>query len=393
MATAPVGHSEVGFSAAHRWLNCPGSVEAQRGLPNISGPAAERGTRLHEVAAAALEGNMFPLEALDEDDYLLVASYVEIITKQMKALGAKLLVEQPFHLDHLHDQLWGTADAVLIWQYAHETWVQIYDLKTGGTPVAVRDADGRLNVQLSGYLLGGIQAATKAGMRPSKYRIAIVQPVRGGLKETIVERKELVQLGADLVQGVEAALAPGAPRVAGEWCQFCRAASGCPALRAAALLEVRNGFPDEDQLELPLVSEAKEVSRETSEADLLRAIEAAPIVELWLKAVRGEAFRRLNDGEPMGDWKLVAKRPRRKWLNEAQALQRLQGAGLELDDAGEFKLKTPAQIEKVIKKQKIEVDLKALVIAKSSGATMAPGDDPREAITPGQAMFDDETED
>lgn len=393
MGIEPVGHSEVGFSQAHRWLACPGSVAAQRGRPNVSGPAAQRGTDLHGVAARALEfGVDDEMNALPEQDYDIVYPYVTLVRARHKACGGTLAVEQPFHLQHLHDKLWGTADAVMVYLLNGECWVEIYDLKTGGTPVAVRDHDGKLNPQLSGYLLGGIQVATRVGMRPTRYSIAIFQPVRGGLKETVVERGELALLGADLVQGVEAALAPDAPRIAGDHCLYCLAAADCPALRLAALQEPFPGFPDEDTLDQGVLMAAQQISVDTEDAVLLGALEVAPVVELWLAAVRGEAFRRLSVGQPVGDYKLVAKRARRAWLNEPQALQRIQGAGLDLDDAGEFKLKTPAQMEKVIKRRGLKVDLAPLVVSKSSGAVMAHGDDPRPAVTPGELMFDPEPE-
>lgn len=394
MALQPVGHSPVGFSKAGQWLACPGSVEAQRGLPNASTPAAERGTRLHFVAAQALEQrSLAPLEGLDEDDYACVEQFVVYVFDVLARTNGELLIEQPFHLVHLHELLYGTADAVILWQEGGVWHAEVIDLKTGWGEVDERSEDGRVNVQCGGYLLGGLQVATAAGKNVQHMAVTIVQPNRGGVKRTPVTRRELATLAADLVEGVERALAPGAPRVAGEHCEFCLAAATCPALKAAALREVLEGFgPEDDDAVGGVALAAKAVDDATTEADLLRALAVVPLVKMWLKAVNAEAFRRLNDGLPLTGWKLVAKQARRKWLNEGQAYQRLLGAGLEEDAVGEFKLKTPAQIEKLAKKAKVEIDLLALAPAKSSGATMAPVSDKREALKPGAAMFEDETE-
>jgi hypothetical protein len=385
MATGPVGHSEVGFSKSDQWLNCPGSVEAQRGLIDIPGAAAERGTMLHGIAAKWLEtrdGAVF--DDLDEEDVDLVMPYIQYVQDRQQRLGAKLLVEQPFHLEHLHPDLWGTADAVLLWQYGNDWWLEVADYKSGGTAVEIRGLDGRINTQVGGYLLGAIKVATAAGMRPTKFRISVVQPVRGGVKDTIVERKELPVLAADLLEGVERALTPGAPRVAGTWCQFCKASGTCPELREAALVEVINGFGPEPPEVFPVIPPTEEA--------LLKALATIPLIKLWLKAIEGEAWNRLNSETGLTGWKLVAKRGRRKWIDEAQAEQRLQGAGLDRDVIGAWKLITPAQLVKLAKKLKIKVPIDALAPMKSSGATMAPIDDAREAIPPGAAMFDDEPE-
>ncbi len=395
MALQPVGHSPVGFSKAGQWLACPGSVEAQRGLPNLSSPAAERGTRLHLVAAQALEQrSLAPLEGLDEDDYAAVEQFVVYVFDVLARTNGELLVEQPFHLVHLHDMLYGTADAVIMWLEGGVWHVEVVDLKTGWGEVDERDVDGRVNVQCGGYLLGGLQVATASGKNVQRMAVTIVQPNRGGVKRTVVTRRELAVLASDLVEGVERALAPGAPRTAGEHCEFCLAAATCPVLKQAALREVLGGLgPEDDDDAVGGVSPAaKEIDQSTAEADLLSALAVVPLVKLWLKAVNAEAFRRLNDGLPLTGWKLVAKRGRRSWLNEGQAYQRLLGAGLEQDAVGEFKLKSPAQIEKVVKKAKVEIDLAALAPSKSSGATMAPVSDKREALKPGAALFDDETD-
>ena len=49
-------HSRFGASAAHRWMRCPGSIQASEGLPNVSSEFAAEGTLLHGVAEDILRG-------------------------------------------------------------------------------------------------------------------------------------------------------------------------------------------------------------------------------------------------------------------------------------------------------------------------------------------------
>lgn len=386
MATGPQGHSPVGFSKAARYLACPGSVKAEEGLPNVSSEAADRGTFMHEVAARCLEQRSAePAAELEGDELEIVQAYVaHVLDRKAREFEVtNLLVEEPFHLPHVHELLYGTADAVLLGVKASEKWLEVVDLKTGYGFVPTRK-DGRINPQLGGYLLGAIAAVRKLGFVPDHFAITVVQPKRGGPRREIVTRAELAGLATDLSDAVELALSDDAPRSAGEHCGFCLARGTCPALREAALTEARVVFDD------PVALEAQAITEDTDGEDLARALEAANVVETWLRAVRAEAFKRLNAGTEVPGYKLVAKRGRRSWLNEGQAYQRLMGAGLGEDEVREWKLLTPAKVEKLVKKAKVDVDLAELTITKSSGAKLAPESDPAPALPAGAAaVFDD----
>jgi len=77
-------------------------------------------------------------------------------------------------------------------------------------------------------------------------------------------------------------------------------------------------------------------------------------------------------------YKLVAKRAVRQWVDEYAALGALLNTGAfashELTE-----LKSPAQVEKVLKKRKIDMP-EGLITSVSSGNTLASADDPRPAV-------------
>jgi hypothetical protein len=81
---------------------------------------------------------------------------------------------------------------------------------------------------------------------------------------------------------------------------------------------------------------------------------------------------------PVPGWKLVNKRATRQWANEDVADDVLSKV-ISKDELYVAKMISPAQAEKVLKKlgQQLPDDL---VVAVSSGSTLAREDDPRPAV-------------
>jgi len=116
-----------------------------------------------------------------------------------------------------------------------------------------------------------------------------------------------------------------------------------------------------------------------SEDEIAEVLENADVIETWLTAVRGLAYTAIADGRDIPGWKLVPKRAVRKWKDARLVKQRLASEGLTgflTED-----LITPAQAEKLAKKQGIQLDLFDLVDAESSGMKLARETDSREAAT------------
>jgi hypothetical protein len=116
-----------------------------------------------------------------------------------------------------------------------------------------------------------------------------------------------------------------------------------------------------------------------SEDEIAEVLENADVIETWLTAVRGLAYTAIADGRDIPGWKLVPKRAVRKWKDARLVKQRLASEGLSgflTED-----LITPAQAEKLAKKQGIQLDLFDLIDAESSGMKLARETDSREAAT------------
>jgi hypothetical protein len=87
----------------------------------------------------------------------------------------------------------------------------------------------------------------------------------------------------------------------------------------------------------------------------------------------------MESGAKLPEYKLVAKRAIRQWTDEDKAKVALFALGLDESEVMETLLLSPAKVEKVLKKRKIALPAD-VVVAISSGNTLASADDPRPEV-------------
>ena len=338
------GHSRFGASAAHRWMRCPGSITASEGIPNISSPFAEEGSMLHGVAETLLRDGVFEA-SLTEEQAEVVSAYVETVQREHKAIGGTLLIEQRFKLPDFAE-FWGTADAVII----SRPHLRVIDFKAGRGVAVEVDYGGKINPQLGFYALGALSIA---GAGFEDIEVIVVQPRLGGVKRRKVTIKELDDLRMEMMDAVNDALAPFPSFNAGSWCKFCLARSKCVTLEQHVRDIAKDEFGE-------VIDPADRTAREL--ADIL---DEADVIETWLDAVRDRAFATLEGGGTVPGWKLTPKRGVRKWGDERIAKQRLASEGLS--DFIVEQLASPAQVERLARKQRVDVNLSDLTVSESSG--------------------------
>jgi hypothetical protein len=121
---------------------------------------------------------------------------------------------------------------------------------------------------------------------------------------------------------------------------------------------------------------------ELTPLDISLVLEQAELISTWISKVRLHAEELLKNGEEVPGWKLVAKRGIRKWADEREA----EEAFGDLDGAYKTELISPTQMEKLLKKNGIDVRaLEPLITKESSGTTLVKADDKRaevKSITP-----------
>jgi hypothetical protein len=116
-----------------------------------------------------------------------------------------------------------------------------------------------------------------------------------------------------------------------------------------------------------------------SASELAELLDKADVIETWLKAVRAYAQELIEAGDIIPGWKLVPKRGTRKWKDERIVKQRLASEGLQNFVVEE--LASPTQVEKLAKKQGVQLDLFDLITSESTGVNLTRETDKQASAT------------
>jgi hypothetical protein len=369
-------------------MQCPGSVRISRDLPNIESSYALEGTAAHDLAARALNKCLSPDTWLDteihgiavtEDMVAAVEAYVaEVMTAFANAgAGAMLLIEHQFDLAPVNPplQMFGTADAALFAPARRR--LTIFDYKHGAG--VAKDAEG--NPQPLYYALGALlefeKTHAKLAQQIDEIEVVIVQPraphLDGIVRRHVLSYEDLLAWTGELLERARAVLDPQAPLVPGEWCRFCRAAGVCPALQQQAQELAQIEFAD-----LP-VSVPPDPALLPVDA-LAHILDHADILEDWLRAVRATVQAKLEHGEAVPGYKIVAKRAMRQWVGgESAIIAWMNEHDVGADDYYAVKLKSVKQAE--IALERLGMKLPEFLYDKvSSGYTVAPEGDGRPGV-------------
>ena len=356
-------HSKiVGGSTAKRVIACPGSVAlVDRMPPQPSSSYADEGTLLHDAIAEILEGDAAPAAFLGRKHGSAVMTQNLIDDKLRVALDALNEIDPKQEMEYAVESRVGFGDFLpdvfcstdLLGRFADRAIV--LDWKFGdGVPVAAEE-----NPQLMFYAAAAMrtEATRWAFEGVSDVELIIVQPPSIKRWTTTVERIQAFE--QDLAAAVRTALKPDAPLAAGDHCRWCAAKPLCPLMTGAMdrLVKAKLDALPVDQI--------------------ARYMDQIPMVEDFIKGVQALAHRMIEDGVAVPGWKLVNKRAMRQWVDEDKAVAFLSSAGVEA--WAEPKAISPAVAEKALKKAKIELPAD-LVVAVSSGSTLAPESDPRPAV-------------
>lgn len=355
-----------------RWAACPGSVRLSKDLPNLSSVFAAEGTRAHDLAAKALLSE--PWTAENDEMAEAIGIYWDFVQDLFRdnpgcytVNGGALLVEHRFDLSKLHPGLFGTADCV-VWNPSTEV-LTVIDFKYGaGIPV---EAVG--NQQAQYYALGAMHSL---GYEVSYVDIVIVQPrcyhAAGPVRTWRIDVFDLLEFQAVLLAAAKATEAPDAPLATGDQCRFCPAAATCPQVK-------RESFALAAKVFSPVAAYDPE--------DLSRTLDKIDVIEGWCSSVRAFAYGEAQRGRVPPGYKLVDKRPVRKWVDDSTWAVGICDRILRFDQRlsadnvfEEPKLKSPAQIEKILKGYGIKDALGELVVKASSGVKLVRESEPGEPV-------------
>lgn len=383
-----MAHAPLAPSAAHRWMECPGSAHLCAGIEDDESIYAAEGTFAHAVAADCLrmrEGRDYLEEkrgstsecgrfTVDDDMVEHLRAYIDAVEGTLTLEGGELFVEKRVDVS---PELWGTADAI-IW---NDTELHVFDLKYGaGIWVPVED-----NQQLLIYAVATLCSHALRAKNILTIHMHVVQPRHysegPAWRTSTVTRAWLdAWFQQVLVSAVQATGKPDAPLIPGDHqCRFCPAKHICPALRAASMQRVQAAF------EAPVKTEPAAMTAE----QLGKALDSFRLVDEWMHAVRQHAYELVEkQGVQIPGWKLVKKQAHRKWVDEHQAEQVLKDCGIDPLDR---KLVSPAEAERRLGRSKKVVQ--GLTMTPDIGTALVPQSDRRPAWTPGAVFPVDDKKD
>lgn len=390
----PNDHARLSPSGASKWMQCPASLAAERGIADSRSEHAAQGTAAHSVAEMVLRAlNPIWVKTRPEfsrtsaadfvgqtlDNWLITEDMAEPIQRYIDtvleiARGNVLHVEQRVDFSHIVGvaNSFGTADAVVI--CGDE--LQIHDLKFG---MGVR-VDAENNPQLMIYALGALRMF-ELGTEFSTVRLFIHQPRLNHVSEWSISVQKLnifaqeVSKAATLaIKLYDAAMAGKSPapkyfKPGDKQCRWCRAAPICKAYSDRVHQLVFKEFEAFDAGDPTLLNDA----------DLLEVHGNIELIQAWCEKVKAHVYQRLLDGNKLHGLKLVKGRDGpRKWSNYEAA----ESVLINLLDAEHVytapSLISPTQAEKILRTiPDAMADLTPFITRATGAPSVAPETDPR----------------
>jgi len=395
-------HSELGPSKAHRWRRCPGSVAAERPLPDDARIEAAEGQCFHEYAdlclTFGLDPQVFVGAEFEHEKFGTLVFGQEMADNMLYGLDivrdlaaepdSQMFVETEVDLSRwLGPGEIGTSDVGVIQR--NKRRITIFDWKYGMVPVVAH-----WNEQAILYALGfwaNIAEELFSNVDPAEIEVVIMieqprAPGGGGVWRT--DMATLLKEGQKLALDAAATREPNAERIPGtKQCQYCRAAKAgtCPEYLTWQMATFDIGLDRMDDLaaadaEPPM----PKVITPERRAYILRF---APVFRAFLDQLHADSYDAAMKGHPDPGMKLVPGRsPPRKWKDpekEISILERVFGEGAYIR-----KLLSPAQAEERIGKREFKQRFGSHILAEDPKLILVPASDQREAAPDAMSRFD-----
>lgn len=428
---AEKAHSDFGGSVIGRVIACPGSVALVKSVPERHSSAyADEGTFAHALAEECLSQRLFDAsqkigdevwspklasrKAVTTEMAAAVQVYLDAVQEEMnRSPDPVLLIEERFTLPIStaeEGEVFGANDALVY--HPSLGRLVVFDYKHGaGVSVSVEDSP-----QLKFYAAGA--ALSHPEWSIAELELVIVQPRARdadqydvpGVKPWPMDTFELLEFVGTVEQAVARAkdieLLPakttdtlvdesGAewkPYAAGEHCRWCDAAAVCPVKQQEVVASIGLDFHDVAGISPKALPEPKDMDT----ARIAALLQGLDVLTAWANQVRDFAYNCLVQGVAIPGYKLVDKQGRRKWIDaEGDIAAYVEMVyGVEADDIFPRKLVTITEAERLVKakitdkaERKAALDDLSLrfTLKDSSGLTMVPDTDKRDAVPAGAA--------
>lgn len=408
-------HSKWSASGCHRWINCPGSIQAVDAIPEKvrirltrSSIYADEGTAAHWIGDRCLktgkDAEVFEGEFLVVDDEGEVAQmtdaedaahaeavadvtahevthemvdgvqlYLDTVRKEHRSRpGSVLSSEERADLSFIRPGLFGTRDAKVAEPFG---WLGVFDLKYGkGVPVIVDDNDQEKYYALEDVHRGNFDIVELCIVQP---RHVLETDDPPGVRRWSTTADELIEWGNDVLgPAYDRTLEPDAPRIPGKWCMWCINSAFCKEKEEMVMREAQFDF-----------EEPATMDKFLDLSILERAYKAQDLLDQHAKAVQAAVDALLRSGRELDFAKLVRPKTNRKYIVDEETvvktvLEQVKELKLKLKKGDLYappKLKSPRQIELLSRKLKPVVETLAEA-PETDRVVVAPIDDPRPAV-------------
>ena len=367
-------HSLVGGSTCKMTINCQGSLNLRRQMPEQQeNEYTIEGTLLHNVMDVFLSTDK-KLSSMVGMKYKTATLTEELLEEKIKPAlrlfdeidpnnELEFATEVKVSFGDILPDVFGTTDVIgRIGKRAI-----VLDWKFGdpfrGVKVSAEESAQGLFYAAAARRTKGLEWVFDGA---EELEIIIIQPPV--MERWVTDIKRIDRFEAELIEAVKQANNPDKEEYnAGDWCRWCTGKPICPKMTGA-------------------VDRAIHTKLEGLPADHINVyLKQAELLEGWITDLRALAFRMMEEGNvKLPDWKLVAKRATRKWTDTKAAEKKLVELGI--NPYAPQEVLSPAQAEKALKKVKQQLP-DDLVVSVSSGNTLAPASDPRpEVLTIGATL-------
>lgn len=406
-------HAQYSPSASERWIACPGSIAASRGVPSTSSDYSREGTAAHTVAARALtydkQADFFIGEQIEVEGFVYavddeMAGHVQTYLDDVRSRigNGTLLHEQRVFFSEavgVADQ-GGTSDAFILSECA--TKLTVEDFKYG-IGVRVRAEE---NSQMLSYAVGVLETFSAILDDVKEVTLVICQPRLDHIDEWTCSVERVRQHAETMRQAVERAeyglafaddnqpIPDALFQPTEDGCRWCPIKANCEHLRKHVSALVFNDFDViEETIANPALVEVLGRPTIPAGADLGKLFGVLDMIEDWCRGVRAEVERQVSAGMtvigPDGkEMKLVeGKKGRRAWKDQKEAEAAL-AAMLPPDKYLKPQpIISPSEAEKLLGKGKggktrFAEQFGSYIVQPPGKASIALGSDPRPKYTP-----------
>ena len=327
-------HARFSPSSAYRWLTCTKSTELKTTTKQKSSIYATRGSAIHDYCDDWLNGNQL---RMDYRGYVITDDDIQNTAKPYVDYVESLFGEIRLYEKHvtIYTECSGTADAMIFDDV--DGTLHVVDLKCGNTLVKVKN-----NTQLMSYALGAVKEFIALGKSVKKVITHIVQPSIDNIVSWEYSLKDISDFQRKLQTTIDKTLKGETEfHVSSANCHWCPHKYTCPAIEEKVQVVAKNNF------ENLLLSER---------------LDLIPALKVFISATETRAMETLLAGDNVPNYKLSPGRKMRYWKDK-KLVEKELGEKVDL-----FKkdMLTVAQVEKILKKEKIVFDdFDSLVVKES----------------------------